>query len=573
MAKGEQIWSYLELHIFEGLPIANMYSKTFALDNYFMHIPEEQLDLGRQLLVQNPVTPEKEMKGNLWVFHWSSPEACETEISIGRKNVNAYSCDCTLFTSSKMCHHIAAALHYLNDAFFEKQKEKSSRHNRRDVLRQIRSKSVLDLLSSKELREFSLRQALSNPLYASALKTQFAYKVDLKDNLDKYYLLIKSHSKILGQGRLTKQNFGRLKKYLTDLIDHGTDLHAEKNYRESHLILYGLCKYIVAAQASFSQLPWIEMVGKLHRYLERIFSDDIPMELRKKGIRILTSLYRDEFYVILDSRDNLYTALYQLARDEKTEIHRDLCAYGLSNIENQAAQIAVFISCVTEKDWKHLERFLTVHLSRPNLLKRCFKEFDPQTDGRLIVKWAQFVYEKSEGKKLTDWAFDQMTKHETNKTRILDYYLQDLQRTKKSTHLESIRVLAGDQWVEVSDDLIKNFKSHPDMREVMLDLLLMKRDRKGLKHALREKMNMQELLKYAPDICEYDDEFVLSHLKILFTRYLKRHIGHQSAEFVIGSLRNLEIKGLHRQVVAIVRMISEDFSERTQLVKKLKTEF
>ncbi|MBK8504842.1 MAG: hypothetical protein IPL46_23100 [Saprospiraceae bacterium] len=98
-----------------------MYSKTFSIENYFMHIPEYVLDEGRELLNSSALnSASKDVKG-LWLLRWKGEPDCETEVFVGRKNVKAYSCDCSIFQERKMCCHVSAAIHHIHETI-EKEK-------------------------------------------------------------------------------------------------------------------------------------------------------------------------------------------------------------------------------------------------------------------------------------------------------------------------------------------------------------------------------------------------------------------------------------------------------------------
>ncbi|MCB0667541.1 MAG: SWIM zinc finger family protein [Saprospiraceae bacterium] len=547
-----------------------MYSKTFALDNYFMHVPELLLDAGEQLLKEHALEVREQAPG-YWIMSWPEAEAGETEVSVGRKNVKAYSCDCNAFLEKKMCKHVAAALILI---FRRVEKRRSERKTRKSAasgkLPRIQLKNIVRKLSDSELRGFLLEQAAKNPLLAGELKAQYAHKIELADEDQKYFQVIKNYASALTQGKLTEPKFKKLGVYLNNLIQHGEDLCSTKNYREAGLILQGLLKFLAINIQRNRNLDWSELSAGIHMFGEKIFSEVLAPDYQKELISKLRSIYLEHPYTIQDHKANLFSQLFLLSIADQEVIYQDAKNYLKEHPGEDLALRAVFTMAATRDDVSQIHRLIDRHVHRLNTVRQLvsvLREENPEHVRGILFYLMGF----EKGQKCRNWAFEQWLDEETNNQLKAKYLIEFISRDGRIDQLANLRKISGDHWKRNYQDLIDEVKKQGD-KKLLVNIMVFNDDRTALLDLLRKEEGEQLLLESATFLYRIEPDFIQEKLEEIIRNHLQHHVGYQSGEFILNIFNRLFQIDLHHLADGLFAMIIREFPERKHLIKYIKEE-
>lgn len=545
-----------------------MFSKTFALENYFMHVPEMCLDEGRDLLNSIRLVPGD--KKGFWVFRWQDQAEVETEVLIGRKNVKAYSCDCAGFQERKMCPHIAGALHYIFQVVTEEQQHKNLVKSRERLQApRIQIKNIVSQLSEKELKVFLINQASRNPLLGGELKALFAHKIEVPDDQEKYFFVIKNYLSALSQGRLSESKFNKLSTYLINLIRHGEDLCSEKNYREAALILLGLLKFLGTTIIRFRSFPWDALSLEIHLFLIKILEENLPPVFRIEFVGKLRKIYEDDAYVILDDQYNLFSILYDKIKDQRESIYFDLVQHSETRFDTDSGLCTLFSMAIFQRDNDALREMMIRNIQNLAVLRRLIEIAKTRAELPVTKSLVIYIRYESKGPKIRKWAFDQLVALESDQDKIRKIYADFIISDGRSDLLPELRSLSGDQWPAILQDLVTNLEDG-EHDNILLDVLVMNNDINGVITILNKNDDIGLLLAHADFLYRKNKKYLVQGLENAITRHLHDHIGYQSADYIIHVFTRLSRLKLDSVIEELYRFILKEFPERTYLIKYLK---
>lgn len=546
-----------------------MFSKTFALDNYFMHLPEYLLDQGRDLISADSLSVKQQDDKGYWIMPWKEGSAGETEVAIGRKNVKAYSCDCAAFLEKKMCKHVAAALILIHGQVEEKKSQRIAqiKTTRRKIPR-IQLKQIVQQLSEKELKKFILEQAGKSALLAGELKAQYAHKVELPNSDDKYFLVIKNYTTALTQGRLNDHKLKKLEDYLTNLIRHGEDLCSSKNYREAGLILTGLFKFLASYISRYRHQDWGELSMSAHQFLERIFAADLAPNFRKYLVNQLRSIYIEEPYLILDVKYNLYSQLYRLATTEKGAIYEDLKNFVTNNPDEMNALLAGFAMAGSQNDLLQLKKMLDDHGHKLKTLRQ-FTSILQHDQSPLLKEVLVHMIKNNKGTKTRDWALENWLDEEKNRKVKSDMIADFIMDEGRIDLLYKLRNEADQNWTRYYQKMIQTLRES-GKKSLLLSTLVFNEDTVNIIELLKDETDLELILQNADYIYRIDKTFLRNRLEIVIKQHLAAHVGFQSADLILEIFNRLGHLDLHALVDDLFKMILKQFPERTYLIKYIR---
>lgn len=548
-----------------------MYSKTFALENYFMHIPEAILDAGEQLLSEQSLEVVPQEDQGYWVMAWGGQEPGEAEVSVGRKNVKAYSCDCAIFQEKKMCPHVAAAmtliLRRIDAIKTEKQKSKPRIQPR---IPRLQVKNIVRQLSEEELRSFLMDQALRNPLLAGELKAQYAHKVELPDADQKYFQVIKNYAAALTQGRLNELKFKKLTSYLNNLIQHGEDLCSTKNYREAGFILQGLLTYLSVSISRHRNVNWSDLSAGIHAFAEKILSTIQAPDFRSELLRKLRSVYLENPYIILDAKDNLYRLLYQFSLAERRNIYEDAKLYLGQHPQEELALQVTFALAVREEDEIQIQ-YLIQHYAHRLSTIRGFLGIMRAENSNLVKKMLLYVMTGDKGIKSRNWAFEQWLREEKDSRLKSEYLIDFIVKEDRVDQLDTLKAESGKRWPENYRELVRRLKEYK-RPGTLVSTLVFKGDRTALLALLKEEENIDIILPATPYLYPLEPAFIQKKFENRIRNHLENHVGYQSGEFILSIFNRLFQIDLHDLAENLFTMIIREFPERKHLIKYLREE-
>jgi hypothetical protein len=469
-----------------------------------------------------------------------------------------------------MCAHIAAGLQHIS-AVLEKEKANRKAKPQNSVRRntKIQVRHIVECLTERELRQFLLNQSSKNSLLAGELKAKYAYKVIAPYDDDKYYGFIRKYASALSPGKISTQRFKKLVIYLEDLADHSEDLASQKNYRESFLILIGLIKYLIVGSGSYRYLDWTGISKRIHESIDKLFSEELPIEFRQEIFKKFILICREESYQVLDPTFNLYCQLFHMASVDKDIIYLELKHYSVEHPQNENAQIACWNLGVEQRDVEQIQSLIDRHMQNLALLQRFFSIFSAGSKDSMYAEIAHYLLRSGAGPRVRNWAFEQLLLAEGDKKKRIELYTSQIIDEGRPNYFLGLKSEAGASWPEVYHNLIGRVKG-AGKQDLLLDLLVLEQDRLSVLDFFRNTEDVDLLLKYARFVWEADKEFLRPRLELGVRDHLRKHIGHQSADYILHVFNVLSANRMDKIKDQLLRMVADEFSERKHLIKYLK---
>ena len=205
----------------------------FPIQNIEANLDENALLIGERIF-ERADYELTQVDRNLWT---ASIDQFEIEIQLVGSNVRAYSCECTTFEESGICGHIAATLFALRRTLNES-KSKGEKRKRKSA-QNLSINRMLGAVPPEDLQAFIRQYARKNRLFGLALKVRFASAVPFDDNKAKYNELLDTVLKYLisRQGTISPQGVRHLAGFVEMLNNQADDAIAMEHYTEAFDLL------------------------------------------------------------------------------------------------------------------------------------------------------------------------------------------------------------------------------------------------------------------------------------------------------------------------------------------------
>jgi hypothetical protein len=217
-------------------PNQSVTALNFLLKNLEHELSDRHLVVGEKLLEEGKVAKLYENEHHLWI---AEVDSFEVEIQISPSRVKAFSCECGIFEKECCCGHVAATLLLLRRQLSEQVREPKNKGNRAFQHQKLTTNTILDSITQDELAAFVRNYARSNKQFSIALRTKFAAKVPLADNVAKFDSLLESAIQTYRRAndRISATGAVQLKKLLEELLGQADDATALEHFAEAWAIL------------------------------------------------------------------------------------------------------------------------------------------------------------------------------------------------------------------------------------------------------------------------------------------------------------------------------------------------
>ena len=537
------------------------------IDSYFLHFPDTLLDEARSLVEKGSVKLVKQDKRRgYWLFEVHEDQKVEVEVLIGKTKIRSFSCDCFAFHETKVCCHILAAIRIVLDSKERDQlKLRSSR-----TPRNLHTRDILQGISEASLRNFVTQYASQNPHFALMLKAKFAHNIEIENNLDKYFGLCKRFASTLGQGSLGSLKLKKLVPYVDDLLDLADDLLSIGNFRETHHLIYGVLRFLNLRYVMYGEDVLEPLLRRSHEKLQKLLLSDIAPQLRKQILGSFFEVIRQERYVVLDDL-NLYAILVQfhLTVSDKIQVIERLRDYIAKTPQNDEAIFSLVQIYIQLNKSLELVDLISAQQENFQLVERSLKWIvEKQNTKSIIIKLTDKLYALAEGRRLKNLSFQYLI-NVTDKRRkrinlCVDYFLYDC---SLESYLK-IKSILGDDFTKAFDQIIPLLEDKRDFNS--LTMLLGEEGQLIKLFEIVDREKQIDLL--LPNLNYLYDNFypqTEALLMELVRNFLNIHVGQHAFEFTHQIIRHLRRERFTKLVSAVLKMISNDFGERTLLMRSL----
>ncbi len=235
----------------------------------------------------------------------------EIEIQSPFAKKQKLSCECSFFKQNNICKHTIAGLLMIREQFKHKKEEKEiiSSEKSKKKLTVLNINQILDEIAHEDLIGFVKNYAKKDKKFSTQLKVNFARKIDLSDNSDKYKnilnTIVRPHT-----GESTRASSSDVKAIihvLEDFADQINDSIALKQYREAFHIFTGAFSKLEYVRHYYTfYAAQLENLGKtFHTIISYFLGEKLPPELRIELNQFLLDLAARSYYHFNDLENNI----------------------------------------------------------------------------------------------------------------------------------------------------------------------------------------------------------------------------------------------------------------------------
>ncbi len=533
---------------------------------------DDLVQAGEELYENNAVHHLSHIESNLYVAKVRDGKFYEIEIQSPFAKKQKVSCDCSFYNDNKICKHILAGLLAIR-AELKTKKAAQETVNTEKVARKLSTlhiTQILEEISHEELVAFVKNYARTDKRFSTQLKVNFARKIDLSDNTDKYKnilnTLVRPHT-----GEQTKATSSDIKAIIhvfEDFIDQINDCIALGQFREAYNIFYSTFSKLeyIRHYYDYHQDKMTELSKKVHLIIPYFLAEKLPPELRVEILHFLLELASRSYYHFADINTNiiaLVTGEYR-SKDKNVLIQRinEL-------IQNRAGkELAILFALMFKvngkftrsdiellKPYSHQYVEIADHLlasSEEQLaLKMLESIYQPKKYVKDLVNRLVFLYVRfRDEKKLTE-------------TAKIAYYLSGdvkyIEVLKRELAPEAYAAFIAQMEMELTTD-----KADPNL---LIRIYKKEENWKGLLHYLFTIGNMELLKQHDTLLYRFERNALVEVYDQLVTDYLDHHIGDIAHQYLEGLKLHLHHQQMDAVFKRIQKVIKEKYDHRPRLAE------
>jgi hypothetical protein len=283
----------------------------FVLDHFELHLPPDNIPLGEQLFDRNSVVHYEEIERNLWSFEVKDGNLYEIEILISPSKVLNFSCDCETYKQSGHCRHIVACLYQLR--LLKTKKISKGPRIVRSVPKKLNIPNLLTQIESEELKSFVRNYARKDKKFSTALKANFARKIELENNEEKYEGILSSIIRPATgvDYSISSPNIKQFLNVAEQFDAQYEDSLSLKQYTEAFFIikaLLGKVAYINHWKKSEHE-PILNASKHFHKQFRLLLEMEIAPSLERQMVEFGLELAARSYYHIAHAEQNLLLIL------------------------------------------------------------------------------------------------------------------------------------------------------------------------------------------------------------------------------------------------------------------------
>jgi hypothetical protein len=544
----------------------------FNLDVFETNFEDKLLLKGESLFDNKAVVDYTQLEKNLWTIYVKDDQLYETEILLSGKRIKNYSCDCKDFKDKKICAHVISS-------FFQLRKLKSPaiKIKSKPVVKKAKVLSVNQILKEinpDELSNFIRSYASKDPKFNIALKANFARKINLVSNKDKYKqvldLIIKPATS--SSYKISSVSINQYLYIALDYLEQFKDSVSINQYLEAYYILSALL--IKNAYALYYIKNRSEKLlafdKECHKNLDLLLNTDLAPELRQNILEMILELGQRSYYTIRNLDLNVFAIAHKHAIEQssKDQVLVALKDKADSNFQEQEILHLVWSMLLLIEGEALIVEFID--------LKELSLEWKIKTLNTLIDKGKVTLVEKIMD--LMERADKDLVKRSWWNELNLEISLikKDQKTIDKYSEKLLFKLFQFKYYALINDENSKTLvkmqlrdSNALKAKELLYQIYLFEEHYEGFKKTIIENADINSLIYYHDSISEKFEEKIDELYCEMCTFMLKNFIGNQVNSKVLQLLKHLRSKGLNKTEKLVLKLIKADFSQRTSLLKDL----
>lgn len=537
-----------------------------------MYLPEYLLDSAESLIQEDKVVL-KRRKNSLWIFDIGENHDLEVEVLTGRKQVKSFTCDCEKYQEHGICIHVVAAIRKIAEQMASEVREKKTKAAtaKKNPTRYLQTRMLLDEVSEKDLREFVRSYAQEDHKFALRFKARFAHHVQTRDDLTKYFSLIKKFDSTLSKSKLNATKLRRLSEYIEDLLALGSDLGSKKDYREAFSISYGCLKFLIYKK-EFRQDDALEpLFERSYVLMDKLFTRTVARDLLQKMHNAFIELGTDPSYEVTNHQKNIFFILYGAGNSTERKETIQALAQKVASNEVQPAEVLTLLKLYIESDMlAEASALISTLADNFSLVREFLNILSSYASSDLPGRFAEIIYRNSRRRTVLklahDYLFNSKVQDSIKEELTLDLFLRE--RKPELFHkLKEVSRVWDSTYQNILDSLVQKGD-----KKTMLQIWEWESNWDLIKSEIASSQEVDLLLDRL-DYLKNDPEWLRSTLTEIVTNRLRLFIGLPSVDYVRHILNRLEKERLYSIANDLKRILESSYSERTILMKTLKNEF
>lgn len=531
---------------------------------------DEVVAQGEALYLSAAVLKLSKSPNNLFVARVLDGKTYEVEVMSPFAKKQTTSCDCEAYQKNKICKHILAVLFKIREEKKLKIEEKVSIQDKikNKNLTSLNINQILEEIDTDDLILFVKNHAKTDRKFSTQLKVNFARKIEVSDNAEKYKTIL--NSMVRANTGVTKSSATEIKAILNvldDFADQINDCLALKQFREAFNIY----------EAAFAKLAYIKhyytfhsdytltLDKRYHTLISDFASEKLPPTLRDEIIKFLLDLAQRSYYDISDINFNIYAFLQE---NFKKQFLPDLSKVVSELIPSKSGKEKLILTALyirvngkfgsSEKDF--LKPFENHILEIIDLLINSQQEI-------IALKVLNTYFKKEKYNK------------EIN-NRLIFLFIRLKQRDEliailETTYMQSgeikyLDILNKEQEIEAYNAsitrMITEIKKRGLDAQLLLRIFKKNEDWESALEYMFELRSIEQLMIYDQYIFKINRKELIELYKMLIIEYLEEHIGDTSYIYLQKLIYHFRIKGMEAMIKPIFEILKLKFAHRVQLL-------
>ncbi|MFK8104625.1 MAG: hypothetical protein AB8G15_19025, partial [Saprospiraceae bacterium] len=299
----------------------------FLLKDIELHLEDEIIEQGEQLLARNQLEELNEIEKQLWAVRFRvQTKTIEVELQLKAKRIQDCTCDCDLFQKTKCCPHVVASLLAVRTKLKEKEAARKAKAAQNLAKKNTRSLKlspghILDSISHEELKHFVKRYATSNRQFGLSLKAKFARKINLPDPLEKYRSILDStiNTHLKSRKKFTISIVRQIAKIMEMIFVQLEDALSLQELTEVFAIIQVSFEklYLLLRRVDRKNRTFLDLMVDNMNYFEELFRQEMAPSFRTQLWEFAIEEMQRSNYLSYHLSADWYRILRQFAKEEQ----------------------------------------------------------------------------------------------------------------------------------------------------------------------------------------------------------------------------------------------------------------
>ncbi|MBK8516433.1 MAG: hypothetical protein IPL55_09165 [Saprospiraceae bacterium] len=522
-----------------------------------------------QLFEVNAIKHLIKTGSNLYIGSVKDGINYEIEIQSPFAKKQKVSCECSFYKDNKICKHIIAGLLQIRDQIKLKTTSASPKveSGASKKLLSLNTSQILEEISHSDLVAFIKSYARKDKKFTTQLKVNFARKIDLIDNADKYKSILNSIVRP-NTGKESKANSSEIKALLLvlkDFSDQINDCIALGQYREGFNILDASISKLEYIRHHYAFHPddLLKLHATYHQIIRYFLKEKLPQDLKSDMLNFLMNLASRSYYQYNDINDNVISIIlseYKNKDSLESLINTLISQRPPKEVPLLVALLLIVRGKFTSKEAEIIKLYPTLKIEIADYLVTAQHE-------HIALKLLESINQKKKyARDITSrLVFLYVRFNQTDKLQesgSLAY-----RRTGDIRFMDVLKKeLTDETYQKVITKLEKELISESADPDLMIRLYKKEENWHNLLHFIAETGSLELLKRYDLLLYKHERNGLIMLYLYLISKYLDEHLGDVSFQYLEKLKQHFLIQKMSLLIEKTSDMIKEKYADRTRIL-------